>query len=309
MNADWVAVSVRARSMSRRRLGAGACREVAAQPSLADAVALLDGSAYAVPPSPAPPSLARAQRVTRDVVLWQLRVLAGWLPGRGDDLVRAAAAAFERDNVLALAERLGGGGNGLPELELGSLATAWPRLREATSVEELLTAVHRSRWGDVGSGGAASLSDVLTVAWLRRLAAAAPEARPWAAGECALLVARIVLVDQDEPSERLRQLVRPFIGASWASATSLDELRLSLPVAVRPVLDGVARVEELWRAEAALRARVEADGFTLLRGPRPGHGVVLGAMAVLSIDAWRVRAALAAAAVGVGSSEVLDAVA
>jgi hypothetical protein len=37
--------------------------------------------------------------------------------------------------------------------------------------------------------------------------------------------------------------------------------------------------------------------------------VVLGVAAVLAIDAWRVRAALAAAASGAGSSEVLDAVA
>jgi hypothetical protein len=37
--------------------------------------------------------------------------------------------------------------------------------------------------------------------------------------------------------------------------------------------------------------------------------VVLGAIAVLAMDAWRVRVGLAAAAAGTGSSEVLDAVA
>jgi hypothetical protein len=41
----------------------------------------------------------------------------------------------------------------------------------------------------------------------------------------------------------------------------------------------------------------------------PGPDVVLGAIAVLALDAWRVRAALAAAAAGAGSSEVLDAAA
>jgi hypothetical protein len=51
---------------------------------------------------------------------------------------------------------------------------------------------------------------------------------------------------------------------------------------------------------------VEKDGFRLLRGSRPGPDVVLGAIAVLSTDAWRVRAALTAAAAGAGSSEVLD---
>jgi len=58
-----------------------------------------------------------------------------------------------------------------------------------------------------------------------------------------------------------------------------------------------------------MRAGVEADGLALLSRPRPGPEVVLGAIAVLSVDAWRVRAALAAAAAGAGSSEVLDAVA
>lgn len=294
--------------MARRRIGAGACRRIAAQPSLDGALALLAESAYSRAPA-AGADLAQIQHGTREAVLWQLRVLAGWLPGRGDDLVRAAAAGFERDNVVALSHRLRGGGDGVPDLELGSLATAWPRLREVTSTDELLTAIRRTRWGDVGSGGVTSLWDVLTIAWLRRLAVAAPEARPWAAAESALVVARILLVDHGEPSQRLRQLVRPLIGGAWSTAESLDQLRTTLPVGVRPVLEGVTRVEDLWRAEAALRVRVESDGFELLRGPRPGHGVVLGAMAVLAMDAWRVRAALAAAAVGAGSSEVLDAVA
>ena len=37
--------------------------------------------------------------------------------------------------------------------------------------------------------------------------------------------------------------------------------------------------------------------------------IVLGGATVLAVDAWRVRAALAAAATGAGGSEVLDAVA
>ncbi|WAP50822.1 hypothetical protein OL239_12580 [Arthrobacter sp. ATA002] len=66
---------------------------------------------------------------------------------------------------------------------------------------------------------------------------------------------------------------------------------------------------DLWRAEAALAARVENDGFRLIRAGLPGPNTVLGAMAVLATDAWRVRAALAAAAAHAGTSEVLDAVA
>lgn len=293
--------------MARRRIGAGACRQIAAQPTLADALALMAESAYAQQ-HPAGTSLGAVQRATREAVLWQLRVLAGWQPGRGSGLVRAAAAGFERDNIVALAHRLEGGPDVAP-FELGTLETAWPRLRDASSSEELFAALRRSRWGEAGTGGSSTLSDVLTVAWLRRLAEAAPEAKPWAAAESALVVARVLLVDRREPSARLRQLVRPVLGGAWVTAEDLGTLRDALPVQVRHVLAGVDSVEDLWRAEAALRARVEADGFTLLRAARPGRGVVLGAMAVLAMDAWRVRAALAAAAVGAGSSEVLDAVA
>ena len=46
----------------------------------------------------------------------------------------------------------------------------------------------------------------------------------------------------------------------------------------------------------------------MLRRATPGPEVVVGAITVLAVDAWRVRAALAAADAG-GTSEVLDAVA
>ncbi len=47
MNADWVAASVRARAMARRRVGTGTCRGVAAQADLGAALSRLDGTAYA----------------------------------------------------------------------------------------------------------------------------------------------------------------------------------------------------------------------------------------------------------------------
>jgi hypothetical protein len=65
----------------------------------------------------------------------------------------------------------------------------------------------------------------------------------------------------------------------------------------------------LWRAEAGLRAQIESDGFRMLRAARPGPAPVVGALAVLAVDGWRLRAALACAAAGTGPSEVLDVVA
>ena len=351
MRSDWVAASVRARSMAQRRVGAGTCRGIAGSHNLRTALDRLADSAYADEVESAR-TLAAAQRATRRTVLWQLRVLAGWLPASGARLVRSAAAAFEADNILSLALQLrreqtvqgaqaaqpvqaaqaaqpvqqmqtplnradsnpgpdpnpgsGSGGDQQP-FELGGLATAWPRLRTAASAEELRSALASSPWGDPGPD--AALSDVLTVVWLRRLANEAPTARSWAASTGALLSARLVLVDGSAPGERLLSLLRPLIGTGWVGAGSPDTLRAALPPGTAQVLNGLQIPTELWRAEAMLAARVEMDGFRLLRAGLPGPDVVLGAMAVLAVDAWRVRAALAAAAVNAGSSEVLDAVA
>ncbi|KAD3633131.1 hypothetical protein GD627_09895 [Arthrobacter yangruifuii] len=347
MRADWVAASVRARSMAQRRLGAGTCRDLSVLPSLPAAVDALDGSVYADQLSAAR-TLGAAQLATRRTVLWQLRVLAGWLPTGGTPLVRAAAARFEADNIIALAAALRagsradgpaagdagdagqagpdspagagtrGGGTGAagpgpafpppaPAFDLGGLATAWPRLSTADSPQTLLAMLAASPWGDPGT--AAALPDTLTAVWLRRLASAAPAARPWAVAGAVLIAARLLLVDNARPPERLSSLLRPLIGTGWTEAATLTELTASLGPAAAQVLADVQEPHELWQAEARLAARVEADGFNLLRAGLPGPDVVLGAMAVLAADAWRVRAALAAAAAGAGRSEVLDAVA
>ena len=308
MTAAWVAASVRARSMAQRRAGAGVIGRLTVQRSIADALPLLTDTAYAERLGGCI-DLAVAERGTRDTVLWQLRVLAGWMPARGTRLARAVAGTFERDNIVALAGQLDGGPSPHGPFDLGALATSWPRLRTAASAEELAQTLRRSPWGGIGSGSRADLRDVLTLVWLRRLAAVAPEAQSWAGAAGALIVARIVLVDDTAPSPRILALVRPMLGRAWETARDLAQLRAALPSSVRPVLRGIDAPEELWRAEAGMRAAVEVDGFLLLGSSRPGPDVVLGAIAVLAMDAWRVRAALAAAAAGAGSSEVLDAVA
>lgn len=308
MKADWVAASVRSRSMAKRRIGAGAAREIAAQRSLADGLARLADTVYADRVIGCT-TLDAAERATRDTTLWQLRVLAGWMPATGTRLARTAAAAYERDNVLALGRSFDDGRPTAAPFDLGSLGTAWSRLRSATSTEELQESLRRSPWGDLGPGRPAGMRDVLTLVWLGRLAEVAGAARPWAEAAAALIVARILLVDGVEPSPRIRQLVRPLLGAGWETARELAALRAVVPRAANAVFEAVTSPEDLWLAEARLRTRVEADGFRLLRGALPGPDAVLGGMAVLGMDAWRVRAALAAAAAGSGTSEVLDAVA
>ncbi len=308
MSAAWVAASVRARSMVQHGVGAGGSRRLASQPNLADALLLLADSSYADRLAGCT-DLAVAERAIRDTVLWQLRVLAGWMPPRGAKLARAAAGAFERDNIVGLASRLDGSPAAYDPFDLGALATSWRRLRTADSTAKLAEALRRSPWGGAGSDRNVVLRDVLTLAWLHRLAVVAPQARSWAGAACVVTAARIVLVDGAEPSSRILELVRPILGRTWESAGNLAEFRAALPSSVQPVLRGIESPEELWRAEAGMRETVEGDGFRLLRGSHHGPGVVLGAIAVLAMDAWRVRAALAAAAAGTGSSEVLDAVA
>ena len=307
MRADWVAASVRARSMAQRRAGAGTCRDIAALPNLPAAATALEGTVYGRDMSAAR-ALGPAQQATRRTVLWQLRVLAGWLPAGGTQLVRAAAARFEADNVLGLAAALRAGTPPPPDpFDLGGLATAWPRLRTAETFETLQAMLTGSPWGEPSAD--AALPDLLTAVWLRRLASAAPGARPWAVAGAVLLAARLLFVDRTRPAGRLPSLLRPLLGSRWPEAATLPELSLALSPAAGEALAGIQDPRDLWRAEAQLAARVEQDGFGLLRAGLPGPDVVLGAMAVLAADAWRVRAALAAAAAGTGGSEVLDAVA
>jgi hypothetical protein len=291
--------------MAHRRVGAGASRLVAAQPTLERALSSLQDSSYAERLRGVP-GLAAAERALQETVLWQLRVLAGWLPASGTALARAAAGAFEIENVMALAHQLAGGAKAPEPYHLGALATAWPRLRSAGSVEELAAILSATAWGDVGGAGPGALRDALTVVWLRRLAAVAPPARPWCGAVCALMTARMLTVDGVRPPAPVLHLLRPVLGSSWEAAASLAEFASALEPSLGTVLVGFASPKDLWRAEARICTAVEKDGFHLLRASMPGPDVVLGAIALLSTDAWRVGAALTAAAAGAGSSEVLD---
>ncbi|OIQ84398.1 hypothetical protein GALL_337750 [mine drainage metagenome] len=308
MSADWVAATVRARALAQRRAGSGASAVIARADTLRDGMDLLVGTAYE-PQMADATDLAAVERTTDATVLWQLRVLAGWLPATASRLCRAAAGAFERDNITALAAQLGDGRSAPEAFELGALGTAWSSLRTSASTAELAAGLARSPWGAVSNDDAAALRDVLTVVWLRRLSDTAAAARPWALAGAALVASRTVLVDQVEPSPRLRRLLRPLIGSAWERATDLDAMRAALPRATGALLAGIAAPTDLWQAEARAMTAVETDAFRLVRSALPGPDAVLGALAVLATDAWRVRAALASAALGSGHSEVLDAVA
>lgn len=308
MSAGWIAASVRARAMAEGRAGAGLCHTVSVQTSSAAALALLSGTMYADRLAECS-SPAEYEHATLDTVLWQIRVLAGWSPATGARLVRAVAARFERDNILALDGSFTSAGKAPQFFDLGLLSTVWPRLHNAQSPAQLREGLRVSPWGEVGDDSQTSLDDVLTVAWLSRLVTVAPEARPWAQMCAALRAARMVLVDRSKPSPRFLHWVRPLLGNSWESAATLTELRAALPPAARNLLRDVDGPQDLWRAEARFRQKMEDDAFRLLRTSPAGPHTVLGALTVLESDSWRVRAALSAAELGIGPGEVLNAVA
>lgn len=86
------------------------------------------------------------------MTLWNLRVLAGWLPAEGAELIHVLAAWFE---IVNIDEHLRSftadpADTGAPPFRLGSLATAWPRLSRTTSPAELRTVLAASAWSDPG---------------------------------------------------------------------------------------------------------------------------------------------------------------
>jgi hypothetical protein len=307
VSAGWVAGSVRAGPRARRRLGAGAARQLAASGSLAEALRVLAATHYGRAGLPEQ-TLAGAQHAVAGAVLWELRVLAGWLPGDGVRLLRALAGWFELANVDELLQALAGRPAG-GEFRLGALATAWPRLRQAASIAGLREALAASPWHDPGEDTMLALRLGMRARWAARVAATGGPARTWAAGGAALLLAGERFTAERAVQPSVMDGALSLLGPAAAAAGTLEELASRLPAQARWVLTGISSPAGLWRAEAAWWARVESDGLRLLRTSGFGSGPVLGAVAVIAADAWRVRAALEIAARGGGPLEAYDALA
>jgi hypothetical protein len=304
MSAGWVAGSVRARALARRRVGPEAARQLAACGSLSDALRLLTATRYGANIRPHQ-TLAAAQREVAAAVLWDLRVLAGWLPRDGVRLLRALGAWFEVANVDELLQAIAG----LPaeaEFELGALATAWPRLRQAANNGQLRAALAASAWRDPGGQSTYAVRMGIRARWAERAAALGDPVRTWAAGAVTLLVAgqRFAAgrgLDADVMGAALN-----LVGSPAARAATLGEMADGLSARAKWVLAGINSPADLWRAEETWLARVERDGLRLLHTSSLDSQVVLGAVAVMGCDAWRVRAALEIAARGGAPLEAFD---
>ena len=307
MSAGWVAGTVRARSMSRRRVGRAGARALATAPGLDAAVATLARSPYGHDLRP-DTSLARAQRAVHETLLWNVRVLGGWVPRDGSSLLRVLLAPFEIANVADHLRRLQGEETPEP-YRLGSLGTAWPRLARTTSIARLRGELATSAWGDPGGDSATDVLWTMRMALADRAVPVAPAVAPWAGGAVALLLARVVGQAQGELPPAARTRAARVVGERAVEARSLAELRAALPSHAAWALTDIVDPGQLWQAECRWWSRVERDAEALARGPGAAPGVVVGVVALMAVDAWRVRAALEVAARGGAAIGVFDAVA
>ena len=307
MSTAWVAGNVRAKAMLDRRIGPARARELAATGSLAQAQQILADSPYRHGVQVGQ-TLAEAEHALAATVLWHLRVLAGWQPRAGARALRLLAGWFEIANISGHARALAGAAVG-PSFQLGALGTAWSRLRTTASLAELRRVLTQSLWGDPGGDSPSDIALGVQLAWAFRVATGVPEAREWACGGAAVLVARRLFLEERPLAQAAQTNAERILGRASTAAQNLHEFSGKLPPRARWALAGTADIGELWQAEFRWWSRVERDGFELLRVPRFGPGPTIGAAAVLAADAWRCRAALEIAAGGGGSLEVYDAVA
>jgi len=330
VSAAWVAGTVRARALERRRIGIDGARALLSAGSFPAAVEILVRSPYGhrgdarepttrhgVHPGDDPDAAAYG---VASALLWNLRVLAGWLPAHGTQTLRVLAGWFEIANAEEHVRELAGL-PAAPPHALGSLATAWPRMAAARTPDELRAVLTTSPWRDPGGAGPRDIQIGLRLAWAERVSDRLPAARPWALGGAALLVARELLARREPLSEPARAMARRTLGSRLATgASSVGELRDSLPRDARWALAEVTDSEQLWQAEANWWRRLHTDCTMLAarsslgdaRDPgarRGGEESVVGAVGLLAHDAWLVTGALAGAGRDGDALELLDALA
>ena len=120
--------------------------------------------------------------------LWHLRVLAGWLPPGGSEVVRVLAGGYEITNVEAHVDELAGG----PHPNRSS-SGRWPRRGRVCArlgrSSECAPRSRRRRGAIRGPSERASLAAALRVGCARRISDRIPELRRWASAAAAVVVA------------------------------------------------------------------------------------------------------------------------
>lgn len=307
MTAGWVAASTRGSALVRRLVGDAGARELAGAETWSEAQGQLSGTFYGAE-MPSNADRATARRAATTATIWQLRVLAGWMPVGASSLARLFAAPVEIANIEAHLASLSGADTSTP-LSLGSMAVAWPSVVPATSPEQVRTALIHSAWGDPGGADPVTVGFGLRAAWARRLVRQVPDAAPWAKGGLALLIAReLYAFDRDIAPLTGRELDR-LVGNRWRQATSISDLARLMPESAGWALANIASPSELWQAEVGVARRVTADATALATAKRFTKGTVAATMALLLLDLRKVTAAIELAGRGHHRTEVFDAVA
>ncbi|HEU5333368.1 MAG TPA: hypothetical protein VFU73_11395 [Actinocrinis sp.] len=297
MSAGWVAGTVRARELLTCAIGVAGTSRLAEAPTLAAAAAELAGTAYQhLLPEDA--SAAQAERAVEDTALWNLRVLAGWLPRTGVAVLRVVAADFEIRNVADKLRALAAGPVVAP-YRLGAPATAWGRASSATSLAELRGIVSASPWGRCESDTPADLVADLRLSGAVRLAALHTATRPWGAAAAALAIARQRFLIGRPLAPATRARAAQVLGIAAVDAEDWNAFNALLPKPnARWVMEGIDDSARLWVAEERWWARVESDARALAHAPGFGMEPALGCAVVLLADARAVRGALCTAARG-----------
>ncbi len=308
MTAGWVAATIRGGALLRSSAGRDRSRSIAAADSWSDARALLQ---RAVSGRGLSDDAARtaAQTAASSNAVWQLRVLAGWVPPTETALVRVAAGPIEISNIERHLAWVTGAGPRPDPVPLGSLAVAWPRVATATSADGVRRVLRLSVWGDPGGAAPTDVAIGLRVAWLRRVLRADPTTQPWVRGALAVLIARERFAfDREIAPVTIRLLERVFPRPVLV-AESLGGLTARLPPDARWPLAEVDGSDDLWRAETAVLERVARDAAQRVSGGRASRQTVTSILALLLVDLWRIHAAIELAGRGELGGEVFDAIA
>ncbi len=312
MTAGWIAPAVRGDALLRRSVGAEGASAIARADDWPTARAMLATTVYGRG-LPAGADRSTAEIIAERAAVWQIRVLAGWLPPGGAALARLAVAPFE---IAIVDRRLGRWSGGEDRdapaeatIDLGTLGTAWPAVARAASPSEVRSVLRRSSWGDPGGDDRASVALGLRVAWARRSIHLDPMVRPWALGAVAVLAARERFAFERSVAATTAVSIDRLLGAGWRHTDDLEAFRRRLPEPARWALTGVDDPAQLWRAELAVLARVGRDAGPVAAVRRPSRTTVIAILALVVVDTWRVTAAIEAAGRGAAGREVFDAVA
>lgn len=287
MTAAWTAGIVRARLLAERAAGAAA-REVASASTWRAALEVAAESAYGHDLRPSD-TLAEAQDAVAATLLWHLRILAGWLPARGTEMVRLLAGWFEIANAENRAAAIAGAPT-RPPFHLGSLRTLPGGIEHASTAADIRRMLANSAWGDPATGDPGVLRLALRARWAARTAAGIGPASEWAQTALLLLVAREIVAGRTVPLASVSAVPR-----AWRESGSLAELRLQTPPHLRWPLDAAETGEDVWRAEGRWWARLERDAGRMARRSQLDSETLVGVIGVLAADAHRLRAALAVA--------------